>query len=184
MSLCLTCVQKGDVGADGSVNLVAQRVLIAFVCVYIAFFASTFGPIPWCVCAEVFPSRLRAKGMSLSIASNWLWNFGIGYATPYLVNQSTPEVKAAGLGVKVFFIWGSTCLGCAIFTYFFVAETKGLSLEQVDDLYRHSSIVRSNAYRKEILSGSAAHLSDAELPNGSQIDAKAGADGKYEIAHV
>jgi SP family sugar:H+ symporter-like MFS transporter len=43
--------------------------------------------------------------MSLSVASNWLWNFGIGYATPYLVNKSTPEVKTAGLGVKVFLIW-------------------------------------------------------------------------------
>jgi hypothetical protein len=41
----------------------------------------------------------------------------------------------AGLGVKVFFIWGSTCLGCLLFTYFFIPETKGLSLEQVDELY-------------------------------------------------
>jgi hypothetical protein len=45
--------------------------------------------------------------MSLAIASNWLWNFAIGYATPYLVNQSTPEMKTAGLGVKVFLIWVS-----------------------------------------------------------------------------
>ena len=70
--------QKGEVAPDGSVNLIAQRVLIAFVCVYIAFFASSWGPCPWVVCAEVFPSRLRAKGMSLSLASNWLWNFAIG----------------------------------------------------------------------------------------------------------
>jgi len=43
--------------------------------------------------------------MLLSIASNWLWNFGIGYATPYLVNPSTTgtnAIKAANLGVKVF----------------------------------------------------------------------------------
>ena len=57
--------------------------------------------------------------MSLSVASNWLWNFGIGYATPYLVNATTfgiNGIKAANLGVKVFFIWGSTCLGCLVFT--------------------------------------------------------------------
>ncbi|KAJ9102852.1 hypothetical protein QFC19_004580 [Naganishia cerealis] len=117
------------------------------------------------VCAEVFPSRLRAKGMSLSIASNWLWNFGIGYATPYLVNKSTPEVKTAGLGVKVFLIWGTTCMGCVLFTYLCVAETKGLSLEQVDELYRNSSIVRSNQYRKVILAQSGAHKAgDVESP--------------------
>jgi hypothetical protein len=70
--------------------------------------------------------------MSMSTASNWLWNWGIGYATPYLVKTGPGD---AGLGVKVFFIWGSTCLGCLLFTYFFIPETKGLSLEQVDELY-------------------------------------------------
>ena len=70
--------------------------------------------------------------MSMSTASNWLWNWGIGYATPYLVNSGPGN---AGLGVKVFFIWGSTCLGCLLFTYLFIPETKGLSLEQVDELY-------------------------------------------------
>src|ERR1700737_2811212 len=70
--------------------------------------------------------------MSMSTASNWLWNWGIGYATPYLVKSGPGN---AGLGVKVFFIWGSTCFGCLLFTYFFIPETKGLSLEQVDELY-------------------------------------------------
>jgi hypothetical protein len=68
----------------------------------------------------------------MSTASNWLWNWGIGYATPYLVKEGAGN---AGLGSKVFFIWGTTCLGCLIFTYFFIPETKGLSLEQVDELY-------------------------------------------------
>ena len=87
------------------------------------------------------PLNIRAKAMSLSVASNWLWNFGIGeiafslllspspplitvatlgYATPYLVDPSTVGqvngVRTAHLGVKVFFIWGSTCFGCFVFT--------------------------------------------------------------------
>jgi hypothetical protein len=51
------------------------------------------------------PFAIRAKEMSSSVASNWLWNLGIGYATPYLVNPSTTvinAIKAANLGVKVF----------------------------------------------------------------------------------
>ncbi|KAG5336008.1 hypothetical protein C0989_012316 [Termitomyces sp. Mn162] len=100
------------------------------------------------------PLNIRAKAMSLAVASNWLWNFGIGYATPYLVNPSTTGVlgvKTADLGVKVFFIWGSTCAGCFIFTYFFVPETKGLSLEQIDLLYPESSVLNSEKYRARIL---------------------------------
>jgi len=92
--------------------------------------------------------------MSLAVASNWAWNFGIGYSTPYLVNPSSTGVtgiKAADLGVKVFFIWGATCVGCFIFTYFFIPETKGLSLEQVDLLYRESNVLNSERYRKKLL---------------------------------
>ena len=100
-------------------NLAGQKVLIAFVCIYIAFFASTWGPVAWVITGEIFPLNVRAKAMSLSVASNWLWNFAIGYATPYLVNKAP---GSAGLEVKVFFIWGSTCAGCFLFTYFCVPE--------------------------------------------------------------
>jgi len=146
-------VTAGNIQADGAVNLAAQRVLIAFVCVYIAFFAISWGPVAWVVTGEIFPLSVRAKSMSLAVASNWLWNFGIGYATPYLVNKSTTGingVKTANLGVKVFFIWGATCVGCFFFTYFFVPETRGLSLEQIDTLYRESSIVKSVSYNRKI----------------------------------
>lgn len=191
MSICefivaIVGMTKGNVAADGSVDIAAQRVLIAMVCIYIACFASTWGPIPWCVNAEVFPSRLRAKGMSLSVASNWIWNFGIGYATPYLVNQSTPETKAAGLGVKVFLIWGSTCACCALFTYFFVAETKGLSLEQVDELYLHSSILKSNEYRKVLLAGATRDVENVQVSNqgSTELVDQENKGEKFEVAHL
>ncbi|KAF7354670.1 putative glucose transporter rco-3 [Mycena sanguinolenta] len=148
-------VAAGQTAPAGSVNVVAQRVLIAFVCFYISFFATSWGPVAWVITGEIFPLNIRAKGMSLSVASNWLWNFGIGYATPYLVDPSTKGqpngVATAALHVKVFFIWGSTCLGCLIFTYFFIPETKGLSLEQIDLLYKESSIINSEKYRKEMI---------------------------------
>jgi len=145
-------------------NTAGQKVLIAFVCIYIAFFASTWGPIAWVITGEIFPLNIRAKAMSLSVASNWLWNFGIGYATPYLVNK---QAGSAGLEVKVFFIWGSTCAGCFLFTYFCIPETKGLSLEQIDLLYQNTTPMRSVAYRKQLkqdgveLSAGGAHLKDS-----------------------
>ncbi|KAI0794026.1 MFS monosaccharide transporter [Fomes fomentarius] len=129
-------------------NQSGQKALIALVCIYIAGFASTWGPIAWVITGEIFPLNVRAKAMSLSVASNWLWNWAIGYATPYLVNNDPGD---AGLGVKVFFIWGSTCAGCFIFTYFFIPETKGLSLEQIDLLYQNSTPISSVQYRRELI---------------------------------
>jgi len=140
-------------------NLDGQRVLIAFVCIYIALFASTWGPVAWVITGEIFPLQVRAKAMSLSVASNWLWNFGIGYATPYLVNT---EPGSAGLEVKVFFIWGTTCACSAIFTYFCVPETKGLSLEQIDEMYTSVYPWKSYEYRNRVAAGTSHEISDKE----------------------
>ncbi|EON63077.1 hypothetical protein W97_02304 [Coniosporium apollinis CBS 100218] len=112
----------------------AGYVLVVFVCIYISFFASTWGPAAWVIIGEIYPLPIRAKGVALSTASNWLWNFIIGYITPYMVDPS-----AGNLGAKVFFVWGSTCAACLLFAYFFVPETKGLSLEQVDQMMAECS---------------------------------------------
>ena len=53
---------------------VSGKVLITFVCVYIFGFASTWGPAAWVVIGELYPLPIRAKGVALSTASNWLWN--------------------------------------------------------------------------------------------------------------
>ena len=47
---------------------------IAFICIYIFFFASTWGPGAWVVIGEIFPLPIRSRGVALSTASNWLWN--------------------------------------------------------------------------------------------------------------
>lgn len=155
-------------------NMAGQKVLIVFVCIYIAFFASTWGPVAWVVTAEIFPLNVRAKAMSMATASNWLFNFAISYATPYLVNSGQGN---ANLGVKVFFIWGSTCTGCLIFTYFCVPETKGLSLEAIDILYQNTTPVHSVAYRRRLVaeqgtpgSEKGMRTSGKDKPEASYVD--------------
>ena len=114
----------------GTTDLPAQRAAIAFVCIYIFFFASSWGPVAWVVTGELFPLKTRAKCLSMTTASNWLLNWAIAFATPYMVDK-----EHANLQSKVFFVWGSFCFVCIAFVYFMIYETKGLSLEQVDELY-------------------------------------------------
>lgn len=110
----------------------ANKVLVAFVCIFIATFAASWGPTCWALIGEIFPITTRAKSVAISASSNWLWNWGIAYATPYMVDSGPGN---ADLGSKVFFIWGGCNFLCFFFTYFFVFETKGLTLEQVDEMY-------------------------------------------------
>lgn len=51
-------------------NVAAQKASIAFVCIYIFFFASTWGPLAWVVTSEIFPLQHRAKGLSITTATN------------------------------------------------------------------------------------------------------------------
>jgi len=117
----------GGVGTAYPGSSTASTVLIVFVCIYIFGFATTWGPAAWVVIGEIFPLPIRAKGVALSTASNWLWNFVLAYVTPYMVDSDE-----GNLGPKVFFVWGGACTLCLAFAYFMVPETKGLSLEQVD----------------------------------------------------
>ncbi|OJD32302.1 monosaccharide transporter [Diplodia corticola] len=168
MLVCQFIVAIVGVAAPGSD---AQGIcLIVFVCIYIFFFATTWGPAAWVVIGEVYPLPIRAKGVALATASNWLWNFVLGYVTPYMVDENE-----GNLGVKVFFVWGSTCTLCGIFAYFMIPETKGLSLEQVDRMLEETTPHNSakwvphdtfadDAARKEIAKATgAAHVATYEV---------------------
>ncbi|ATY64328.1 MFS monosaccharide [Cordyceps militaris] len=115
-------------------NLGAVNAQIAFISIFIFFFASTWGPGAWVVIGEIFPLPIRSRGVGLSTASNWLWNTIIAVITPYMVGSDKGNLKS-----KVFFIWGGLCTCALVYTYFLVPETKGLSLEQVDKMMEETT---------------------------------------------
>lgn len=121
---------------------------VAFLFVYMVSFGASWGPVPWAMPAEIFPSSLRAKGVALSTCSNWLNNFIIGLITP-------PLVVNTNWGAYTFFAV-FCCLSFA-WTYFFVPETNGRSLEQMDHVFKDFSSAAENQRRErieaEIMSG-------------------------------
>jgi sugar porter (SP) family MFS transporter len=126
---------------DGSNNQ-AVSAMISFICIYIFFFASTWGPGAWVVIGEIFPLPIRSRGVALSTASNWLWNCIIAVITPYMVDKDK-----GNLGSKIFFIWGSLCALCFVYAFFLIFETKGLTLEQVDKMMEESTPFTSAKWR-------------------------------------
>ncbi|KAI1284379.1 general substrate transporter [Xylaria sp. FL0933] len=142
----------------------ALSVMIAFICIFIFFFASTWGPGSWVLIGEIFPLPIRARGVALSTASNWLWNFIIGFITPYMVDKDK-----GNLGAKVFYIWGGLCATTIIFTWFLVPETKGLTLEQVDMMLEETTPRTSAKWRPRI-----AYNAEKEAPGRDALDGKRG----------
>ncbi|GAB1217051.1 hypothetical protein ATERTT37_006273 [Aspergillus terreus] len=91
-------------------------------------FGTTFGGLPmvWAICAELYPSRYRSRAMAMSTASNWLWNFLIGFFTPFITGD-------------IDFAYGYVFAGCLFVAvgvvYFCVLEGRGKTLEEMDMMY-------------------------------------------------
>ncbi|KAI5948684.1 SNF3 [Candida theae] len=118
---------------------VSASLCVSFSCVFILFFASTWGGCAWALCSDIYGISIRQKGVALTAATNWLVNFVFAYITPYLIDTGSHTVR---LGGKIFFIWGSLNALGTVFVYFTVYETKGLKLEEVDYMYAHCANAR------------------------------------------
>ncbi|RDW57516.1 hypothetical protein BP6252_13776 [Coleophoma cylindrospora] len=116
---------------------------VAFLLVYMISFGASWGPVPWAMPAEIFPSSLRAKGVSISTCSNWLNNFIIGLITP-------PLVQNTGFGAYIFF--AVFCLGSFAWTYFCVPETNGKTLEEMDEVFKDRGNAEDTARKNYIFS--------------------------------
>lgn len=104
----------------------AGILMIVAACMFIASFASTWGPFCWVIVAESFPLRTRAKQASVATAANWLGNFLISFLTPYAND---------GIGFSYGYVFAGCNIAGAIITYFFLYESAGLTLENVDIMY-------------------------------------------------
>jgi len=95
-------------------------------------FASTWGPVVWSYQAEIFPLRVRAKGAGIATMSNWAWNFVIAFLWPIVFD-------ALNKGPPAYLIFSAFCFASAVWTYFAVPETRGKSLEEIDEVFGDNS---------------------------------------------
>ena len=95
---------------------------------YIASFAVSLGPIAWLIIAEVFPLKIRGRAMSLTTMCNWLFNFAIAMTFLTLIDK---------LGKPgTFWLYGALGIAGWLFCFFFIPETKGKTLEGIEQHWR------------------------------------------------
>ena len=122
--------------------------LVISMLVYIAFFAISLGPLGWLMVTEVFPTKVRGLGASIGSLSNWgfntlvVWTFfkmasAIGNAKEVVVPEGTDlsEVCPSCVG-GVFWIFAAVALIGLVWGYFYIPETKGISLEKIEEHWR------------------------------------------------
>lgn len=107
-----------------AVNPTVQYTAIAALFIFIAGFAMSAGPVIWVICSEVYPLAGRDIGITVSTATNWLCNAIVG--ATFLT-----MLKALGDDIT-FWIFTSINFSFLAILWFFVPETKGISLEKIE----------------------------------------------------
>lgn len=105
-----------------------QWVSLIFCLLFIFGFAIAMGPVIWILCSEIQPIEGRDLGITASTMSNWVCNAIIGnFALTWLTFYPG----------STFFGFAITCIVCIFFVKFFVPETKGISLEEIENNLRN-----------------------------------------------
>ena len=102
---------------------------------FVGSFALSMGPVVWVVLSEMFPNKIRSVAMSVAVAVQWGAN--------YIVSQSFPMVTESELnknefwnGSLPYFIFIGFIMLILLFTYRFIPETKGKSLEDLEEMWK------------------------------------------------
>lgn len=101
--------------------------LMLGILVFIAAFAMALGPIPWIVCSEIFPTKIRGRAMSIATFTIWTSCYAVAQTFPML--NDTPAIGPA----KTFGVYALVSLAGLIFVIAKVPETKGRTLEEIAD---------------------------------------------------
>ncbi|KAK4100582.1 MFS sugar transporter-like protein [Parathielavia hyrcaniae] len=130
---------------------------------FVATFATTWGPVSWTYPAEIFPSKVRAKAVSLSTAANWFWNMVLAFAVPPLLWN---------ISYKMYYIFGAFNAAAFVHMSLFAPETKGFTLEEMDDVFdssrpawkKHKKASRLDELEREIEAGNLKVGASTEAP--------------------
>ena len=98
--------------------------VLVFILGYIACFSASLGPAVWVVIAELFPNRLRSKGMSVAIVALWISCTVVTIMFPVMLEKLS--------GGITFFIFAVICLANLLYVWRYVPETKGKTLEELE----------------------------------------------------
>ncbi|CAI6340409.1 unnamed protein product [Periconia digitata] len=110
----------------GKEHASVSKAIVACSYLFVASFATTWGPTSWTYPSEIFPSKVRAKAVSLSTAANWTWNCILAFAVPPLLWS---------INWKMYMIFGAFNGAALVHMFLTAPETKGKTLEEMDDVF-------------------------------------------------
>lgn len=113
-----------DLKPTGTLSKPEAMVVVTLVCIYVAGFAWSWGPLGWLIPSETFPMETKSAGFAFAVSSNMLFTFLIAQA--FLSMLCTMQ---AG----IFYFFAAWVVVMGLFAMFFIPETKGISVETINE---------------------------------------------------
>jgi len=124
-------------GADGGVILADgwPPIVVFALVLYVCGYQIGFGPISWLLISEIFPIKSRTRALSLAVIVNFGFNLGATFALSPL--QTAMDSLSPGKGSSyLFMIYAVLCVVSQVFVFKCVPETKGKTLEEIEEMLR------------------------------------------------
>ncbi len=102
--------------------------VLVLILAYLAFFASCIGPVFWTLVSEIFPNNIRGTAMAVPVLTQWIANAVVVLFFPLAFNQIGKAVTFGFLALMA--------LAQALFTWFYVPETKNRTLEEIEEFWK------------------------------------------------
>ncbi|MCG2462366.1 D-xylose transporter XylE [Flavobacteriaceae bacterium F89] len=110
--------------------------ILVFMLLYISFFAMSWGPVTWVLIAEIFPNEIRARAMSIAVASMWVSNFLVSQTFPVL--DKNPYLAEKFNHGFAYWVYAAVSLVAFLFILKKVPETRGKTLEEMEEFWNKS----------------------------------------------
>jgi len=119
--------------ATSTTNETAGRASVAFVMLYLCSYNFGIASVSWTIAGEIPSNHLRSQTVTVAMATNSAVSCLISGTFPYYINPAAHP--GTYLGPKLGFIFGPACVIIFLWIYFFVPETRGRTLEELDELF-------------------------------------------------
>ena len=123
----LMCVSMAVLGASRYFDNFPSGITLLSLCCFITGFSFGLGPIPWLIMSEIFPTKVRGVASGIATQVNWLGVF--------IVIKFYDDMENSMHDYGLYWFFAVVCLVCVIYVFVFLPETKGKTLEEVEELF-------------------------------------------------